>query len=191
MAIVRKEMTPDQFDALLKDIEDRLENIHPLMDKFGRRYQKALRRNIYTGRQATGAKMPPLTEATLNAIVTDNAKPSRNERQLGRRRDYGDRPMLATGKMVKNFVYRTFRNGFVLLNKAWTRSVVSGYHLKPVDIRVTMAMSKHLAEKHDLKVKPGTVMHRPERIPFALNSRMVKRSVGDLNKYIFKALFGG
>lgn len=183
MALVKKQMTPEQWALTQLEIARNLSNVRPIMSRFGKRYQKSSRKNLRSGKQATGRRMPGLSDITKQGqVVAEDDKTRLGPRSSGRG------PLNATGKMVRGLVYATIRNGFILLNKNTNRAEVSGWHTKELKLRVTRSMQRHLAKVHDIKVRIGTVLFRPARIPFALNSRQVKRSVGDLNKFILGSL---
>lgn len=195
MAIVKKQMTPLEFAVLTRSIAINMDKTRPVMRKLKDRYEKSGRRNARTGKQATGDAMPPLTQLTLDGNIpneTDTAPMSKGKRNpvTIKRSSKGNVPMKATQKMVRAFKGKLTRNGFVLRVMDDERLAVSAMHMRNVSIRVTKSMQKHLASVHNMKVKVGTILKRPARIPFALSSRQVKRSVTDLNKFIFKDLFG-
>ena len=129
--------------------------------------------------------MAPLSQATLESNIVDDS----DDVEIGERARFGNKPMKATGRMQKGLKYLLIKNGLILLNEDRQRQNVSGVHTKDWSKTVTFKMQRHLAGLHNIFVKVGTVLFRPARIPFALNSRKVKRSVRELNKFIFKKLF--
>jgi len=151
--------TPTGFAMMVAQVGMKLANVSPMMSKFGKRFQAKLRKNLRQGLGATGRKMPPLSQATLNSLVTDTDGEG-NWVVLGTRRNMkgGSTPLYATGKMVKKFV-------FTLTGKA----------LGAKGIKTTVEGARK-----------GWII--PGRVPFALNSRQVKRSVTELNKYVLEPI---
>jgi hypothetical protein len=186
--------TPTGFAMMVAQVGMKLANVSPMMSKFGKRFQDKLRKNLRQGLGATGRKMPPLSQATLNSLVTDTDGKG-NWVVLGTRRNMkgGSTPLYATGKMVKKFVFTlTGNNGFVMFVNDPHRMMVSEVNIKDRRWRAKRpeAARKALGAK-GIKTtvegaRKGWII--PGRVPFALNSRQVKRSVTELNKYVLEPI---
>lgn len=191
MARTKKQYTPKQFAAVLVDISDKLGHIKPVMSKQAKRYQASMRRNISQQRNADGSSMVPLTGLTMRGIVSGR-----------RRRSYGNRALQATGEMRRKFKAIPDKSGWVAYVvddfkrkvSFWQGNVPSGRSLriKPLRDPSGRSMAKAMARK-GMPVSPAAAaagFHRPARLPFALKATQVRRSVKELNKFVFKPLFG-
>lgn len=184
MALVKRTMTPEQWADTVRDISRRLTHTRVLRRRFGMRWQRSLKRNITSGKNANNTPMARLKEISYNAnVVADD-----DETILGERARFGSKVMKATGRMQKGLSYLLIKDGLIIANRDRQRQEVSGYHTKDVRMIVSPKMQRHLAGLHNIFIKVGSVIFRPARIPFALNSRQVKRSVRELNAFIFRKL---
>ena len=193
MARIRKQMTQEQFEAALVRVEQSLGNIAPIMQKFAKRYQASMRRNVRQGKNADGSPMAGLSPLTMKGRIT-----KRGGGAGPKRSGYGSKPLQATGEMVRAFKAVADAKGWIAyVNDEhkrkisfWQGNVPSGETLtiKPRRDASGRSMARAMAKK-GMPVSPKTAAHgfrRPARLPFGLNSRQVKRSVTDLNKFVLK-----
>ena len=197
MARTTKRYTPAQFAAVLVEISKRLGNIKPVMKKQAKRYQAHMRKNVRQSRNADGSPMAPLSGLTLRGNITN-----RDGSAGPLRRNYGAKPLLATGEMVRQFKAIADDRGWIahvtddFKRKVsfWQGNVPTGRTLKirPSRDPSGVAMAAAMARK-GMPISRKTAaagFTRPARLPFALDSRRVKRSVTELNKFVLKPLFG-
>lgn len=184
--------TPEGWTSIVRQIGRNLSNVTPMVKKFGKRWQTALRRNLRQGKNANGKPMDPLSSATLNSLVTAED----GWTIIGVRKNLkgGSTPLNATGKMVSKFIYTMVgRNGFVMYVNDEHRRMVSSVNVKTRHWRAKnpKAAQKALAHKgiHTSIKGVSKGWRIPGRVPFALNSRQIKRSVTELNKFVLAPLF--
>lgn len=195
MARYRKQATPEQAAVLFEKVASNLDNIGPIMRKHAKRYQATMRRNVRTGVNANKTRMAPLKPITMSGRITNrdgSAGPAR--------KSYGNTPLNATGEMVRKFIARADKSGWVAYVNDdhkrkvsfWQGNVPTG---QPLRIRPRRdgsgkSMAKAMRAKGMMvtaeKARTGFV--REARLPFGLSSRQVKRSVTDLNKFVLKPL---
>lgn len=191
MGRISKQMTPEQFSFAMMDVADNIGNILPVMNKFAKRYQATMRRNVRTSMNANNEPMAPLAPLTMKGKIT-----RRDGRAGAPRRSYGNRPLLATGEMVRALKAVADAKGWIAhvtdehkrMISFWQGNVPSGETLRIRSHGNGMAMARAMAAK-GMPVSAAAAVsgfQRPARLPFALNSRQVKRSITDLNKFILK-----
>ncbi len=186
-------MTQSQFEAAMVKVSLNIGNIGPIMKKFAKRYQASMRRNLRAGKNADGSPMEPLSRLTMQGNIT-----TRGGGRGPKRSSFGSKPLQATGEMVRAFKAVGDAKGWIAYVtddykrkiSFWQANVPSGETLtiKPRQDKSGKAMSRALGRK-GMPISPSMAAHglrRPARLPFALNSRQVKRSVTDLNKFILK-----
>ena len=191
MARIRKQMTQTQFERSMKVVELKLGRITPLMRKQAKRYQATMRRNVRTSMNANKTKMAPLSPLTLRGNIS-----TKSGGQGPKRSSYGNKPLEATGEMVRALKAFADSKGWVAyvtdefkrMVSFWQANVPTGENLniKSKKDRSGRSMARAMAKK-GMPVSPAKAAHgfnRPARLPFAMSSRQVKRSVTELNKFV-------
>lgn len=193
MARTRKRMTPEQYAASIEEVATALSDLTPIMSKLAKRYQTSMRKNARSGRNADGSPMAPLSPLTMKGRVTTK------DGSLGQfRSSYGSKPLKATGQMAKELKAVADSKGWVAyvndeskrIISFWQGNVPSGEDLfiRSRRDKSGRAMARAMAKK-GMPVRPETAargFRRPARLPFGLSSRQVKRSIGDLNKFVLR-----
>lgn len=195
MAIIHKQMTPEEFAISIEKVSNNFLTLSPTLGGISKTFLGTLKNRISRSKNVNNTPMEPLTPATLNSIVT-----SENHTVIGLRRTLrgGNKPLYATGKLRKSLTTRVIGNdGFVMyISDSFRRMIATvnmfDRNIKPRNVSATN-MSRHLAHIHKINISAEklktTGINIPQRIPFALNSRQIKRSVKVLNNYILKPFF--
>lgn len=192
MARTRRHMTQEQFEAALLEVAVKLGNIEPVMKKFAKRYQATMRKNLRSGVNANGEPMAPLAPLTLQGNVTVGI--GRSKTFDVNRQNFGHTPLRATGDMLRSLKAFADDKGWVAYVTKEEKKLISKWQSENMLIKARepsgRAMARAMARKN-MPVSPAKARRgfkRPARIPFALSSKQVKRSVTDLNKFVLEPL---
>lgn len=189
MATVRLRMTPEQVAIALIGVRERLQDTSPVTKKLASRFERSFKVRVEKGKNADGSDMERLHTNTLQAIGRDE-----KEDVIGIRAFYGNKPLKFTGQMKRGIKGQHFKSGFIVyIMDSFKQKVANWQSNRPtgreLHITVSEKMAKHLALHHNLFMKPGTVIKRTARVPFAINGKQLRTSIRELNAHVMEPFF--